>query len=307
MEFSALQIFLAVAQEGGVSKAAQKLNYVQSNVTARIRKLEEELGVSLFYRRPRGMSLTPAGELLLQYAQKVLRLMDEAQKAVTEQAEVGGKLNLGSLGSTAAVRLPGLLAAYYQQYPAVEINLATGRLHDLMNQVLEYKLDGAFVTGPVNRPELVQQEAFWEELVLVTQAGTGPPPHEQYRNALVCPQGQCHYRTRMEYWLREEGLVPYRTMEFDTPEAILGCVATGMGVSMLPRSVVEVSAYKANLAAHDLPPELAWISIVFIRRKDGLNTKAMEALCGLMAQRLNQPGWRPPKNKTTLAPEDKCA
>ncbi|MCF8123292.1 MAG: LysR family transcriptional regulator, partial [Desulfarculaceae bacterium] len=132
MEFSSLQIFLAVAQEGGVSKAAQKLNYVQSNVTARIRKLEEELGVSLFYRRPRGMSLTPAGELLMQYAQKALRLMEEAQKEVTQQAEVGGKLNLGSLGSTAAVRLPGLLTAYHQQFPAVEIKVSTGRLHDLM-------------------------------------------------------------------------------------------------------------------------------------------------------------------------------
>ena len=70
MEFSSLQIFLAVAREGGVSKAAQKLNYVQSYVTARIRKLEEELGASLFHRRPRGMSLTPAGEVLVQYAVK---------------------------------------------------------------------------------------------------------------------------------------------------------------------------------------------------------------------------------------------
>lgn len=290
MDSSSLQIFLAVAQEGGVSKAAQKLNYVQSNVTARIRKLEDELGVSLFYRRPRGMSLTPAGEVLVPYAVKAMRLLEQAQRAVAELAEVGGRLNLGSLGSTAAVRLPGLLAAYHQQFPAVEINLTTDRLHDLIDQVLEYKLDGAFVTGPVNRPELVQQEAFWEELVLVTQTGTKPPPGEEYRSALVCPQGQCHYRTRMEYWLREEGMVPYRTMEFDTLEAILGCVAAGMGVSMLPRSVVKASSYGAGLAAHDLPPELAWISIVFIRRKDGVQNKAMDALCRLMAQRLEPPG-----------------
>ncbi|MCF8123389.1 MAG: hypothetical protein K9K34_13340, partial [Desulfarculaceae bacterium] len=84
-------------------------------------------------------------------------------------------------------------------------------------------------------------------------------------------------------------------------------VATGMGVSMLPRSAAEVSACKADLAVHDLPPELAWISLVFIRRKDGLGTKAMDALCELMAQRLVPPGWRPPKYKAALTPEGQCA
>lgn len=278
MEFSSLRIFLAVAREGSVSKAARRLNYVQPNVTARIRKLEEELEVKLFHRKPRGMSLTQAGRVLLDYAQRAERLMDQAQKAVQDQGEVKGKLSLGSLSSTAAVRLPAVLTRYHEDFPAVELSIATGRADDLIAQVLDYKLDGAFVTGPVEHHDLEQQTAFWENLVLVAKKGQPPPPGQAYRNILVYPRGRCHFRARLEYWLREKGLVPFQAMELETLEGIMGCVAAGMGVSLLPESVVSASAYAGQLSLHPLPAELTRIQIALVWRRDSLQTKAMKAL-----------------------------
>jgi DNA-binding transcriptional LysR family regulator len=124
-----LKIFSTVAKEGSITKAAQQLDYVQSNVTSRIHQLETELGTSLFYRHSRGVSLTSAGEILLQYANKVLHLCAEAEKAVRDNATPHGPLRIGSMETTAAIRLPAVLAAYHRLYPEVHLkyNLLCGK------------------------------------------------------------------------------------------------------------------------------------------------------------------------------------
>lgn len=116
MDLSSLEIFRAVAGEASVTRAAQRLQRAQSNVTTRIRQLEEDLGVELFLRDGKRMSLTERGSQFLAYAEQLLALADEARQSM-HPAEPGGRLRLGSMESTAASRLPALLATYHKACP----------------------------------------------------------------------------------------------------------------------------------------------------------------------------------------------
>lgn len=145
MESGDLRVFQMVAREGSITKAAVQLGYVQSNVTARIQQLEAELGTILFLRHNRGMTLSASGKLLLDYANKIIGLLDEASKALSSTVEPSGPLMIGSTQTTAAVRLPKLLASYYEEHPNVQLSLTTGHTQFLLDKVLRYELDGAFI------------------------------------------------------------------------------------------------------------------------------------------------------------------
>src|SRR2546427_494981 len=166
MDFASLQIFKTVVDEGGIIAAARKLHRVQSGVTTRIKQLETSLGVALFIRDKRRLTLSPAGEIFLGYVEQLLRLAEQARHAVLGDAP-RGVLRLGTLESTAASRLPPLLAHYHQQYPDVRVALATDTTDALVEGVMCRKFDAAFVIGRVQSMGLEAMEAFDEELVIV--------------------------------------------------------------------------------------------------------------------------------------------
>ena len=116
MDLDALHIFRTVAEQGGITRAAAKLNRVQSNVTTRVKQLEERLGTQLFLRERRKLTLSPEGRLLLAYADELLRLSSEAQAAV-KSGTPRGMFRIGTLESTAAARLPPILSRYHLEYP----------------------------------------------------------------------------------------------------------------------------------------------------------------------------------------------
>jgi DNA-binding transcriptional LysR family regulator len=276
MELGTLRTFVAVAETGSISQAARRLDYVQSNVTARIQHLEDDLGTPLFYRKTRGVALTPAGRTLLSYATELLRLADDARRAVQESEAGRGSLTLGAMETTAAVRLPPILADYHRAYPDVSLTLHTGPSEDLIAQVLDYRLDGAFVGGVVAHPDIEQEPIFHEELVFVTERRVTALDDLPERTVLVFRQG-CTYRARLEHLLREQGMVPYTVMEFGTVEAILGCVAAGMGVTLFPRFLLAQTHYQDALRLHTVASELVQVPTMFIRRHDTLRTQALEA------------------------------
>lgn len=148
MELSDLVIFRAVVEAGGVTRAAERLHRVQSNITTRIRQLEEKLGVALFIREGKRLHLSPAGQVLLDYAQRLLALADEAREAV-QDGRPRGPFVLGAMESTSAVRLPGPLSDFVRQYPAVKLTLKTGNPQQLAAAVLAGAMDAALVTGPI--------------------------------------------------------------------------------------------------------------------------------------------------------------
>jgi LysR family transcriptional regulator, cell division regulator len=168
MDAGDLKVFEAVARLGSMNRAALELNTVQSNVTGRIRTLEDELGTSLFERHARGVSPTAAARRLLPYALTIRQMLQDARKAARDDGVPAGPLILGSLETTAAMRLAPLLSDYAAAYPEVDLSLRTGTTCELVEDVLAHRIEGAFVCGPVDHPDLIAETMFREELVALT-------------------------------------------------------------------------------------------------------------------------------------------
>src|SRR5260221_2133331 len=201
--------FETVARLGGMGRAARELNTVQSNVTARVRRRETALGVPLFKRSRAGATLTPAGERLMPYAAKVGALLDEAGRAARDDGAPRGALTVGSLETTAALRLSPLLAGYATAYPGVDLILRTGTTAELIERVIARELEGAFVCGPVVHPQLETIPFFEEELALLSAPTQRSLPGLLARPDLriVVLRAGCSYRQRLEEVLAPRGIV----------------------------------------------------------------------------------------------------
>jgi DNA-binding transcriptional LysR family regulator len=279
MDARDLATFEAVARLGGMGRAARELNTVQSNVTQRVRRLEEALGVSLFERSRAGARLTPAGERLMPYATRVDALLDEALRAARDDGAPRGTLTIGSLETTAALRLSPLLASYVQAHPGVDLVLRTGTTAEMVDRVLGRELEGAFVCGPVAHPLLLSKPAFSEDLALLS-APTEATLAAALRRPdlrLVILRAGCSYRQRLEELLARRGVVGLRRLEFGTLEAILGAVAAGLGITLMPRALIGPTWRGGQVRAHRLPAAEARVQTVFVRRRDMLPSSALLA------------------------------
>jgi len=279
MDAADLRVFEAVARLGSMSRAAAELNTVQSNVTARIRQLEDELDAALFHRSSRGVVLTDAGRRLLPYATQAGRLLADARRAVADDGTPSGPLTIGALETTTALRLSPVLADYVARFPEVDLVLRTGTTEELVGEVLAHRLDGAFVCGPVDHPELEEQAMFREELALLTAPGAGGIDALAGKRTLkiVVLRLGCSYRQRLEDILARRGIVGLRRLEFGTLEAIIGCVAAGLGVTLLPKSLIGPVWRDGRVAVHALSEDEARVDTVFVRRRDGFVSSALAA------------------------------
>ncbi|ANN69667.1 LysR family transcriptional regulator [Bordetella bronchialis] len=291
MDIAELEIFRAVAQEQSVTRAAKRLRRVQSNVTTRVRNLEEDLGAALFQRGGRRMVLTPEGQRLLDYAERILALAAEARQAVRDEAP-RGPLRLGSMEAAAASRLPGVLASFNRKWPAVHIDIRTGTTQALADAVCAHRLDCAIVAHPdtgrpeqadMGRlgPELEGSYLFSEKLLLVA-----PPSHPRIRRARdvrvrnIAAFGQgCTYRNCVDEWLAQDGdsLDGWGIVEQGSYASILACVMAGTAVAAIPQSVF------------DMHPAAAGATTTFLRtvnsfliRRAGFGTSAYKAFYGEM-------------------------
>jgi DNA-binding transcriptional LysR family regulator len=280
MELSDLQIFSAVVREGGVTRAAERLHRVQSNVTTRIRQLEEDLGVALFIREGKRLHLAPGGHVLLGYAERLLALADEARGAV-QDARPRGTFRLGAMESTAAVRLPGLLSEYHRRHPGVVLELRTGNPQVLGSAILAGALDAALVAEPIADAPFEKTFAFDEELVIVAPAKH--PPIGKKGNlprTIVVFEHGCPHRKRLEDWYASRHEMPERTIELASYHAMLGCVVAGMGISLIPKSVLTTFPESRRLSVHRLARTENHARTVLIWRKGAgsANVKALEEM-----------------------------
>lgn len=279
MESTDLRVFAMVARSGSMNRAADQLHTVQSNVTRHVRQLESEVGVELFERHSRGVELTEPGRRLLPYAERIAHALEDAERAVRDDGEPVGPLVVGSLETTAALRLPPVLASYTLAYPDVDLTLATNTTAGLVAQVLAHELHGAFVCGPIVHPDLEERDVFDEQLVLVTAPrvrGLDQLADDPELRIVVFRAG-CSYRQRLEALLAMRGINAPRTLEFGTVDGILGCVAAGIGITLLPRSVVQAAEAEGRVAVHEVSSEEARVKTVFVRRKDRFLSSALAA------------------------------
>jgi DNA-binding transcriptional LysR family regulator len=250
---------------------------VQSNVTARIKSLETELDVPLFHRHSRGVSITSAGSTLLPYARRIIQMLEEAKRAVIDDAGLGSALVIGSLETTAAVRMPPILAAYHRAFPHVDVTMQTGTEAELVSKVLDYRLEGAFVAGPVSHRDLISEPIVTENLVVVTASSFGSLEslHEHEEVRIVVFRPGCSYRQKFEDFLAHRGIINLRRLEFGTLDGIIGSVSAGIGITLLPETAVQMSAQRGLVKTIKVPRRWSAAQTVFVRRKDAYFSRAL--------------------------------
>lgn len=269
MDLTQLKMFCSVAETGSVARAAELLNRVPSNLTTRLRQLEQELGADLFIREKQRLRLSPVGHNFLNYAQRILALSEEAMN-MTHSGEPGGHFALGAMESTAATRLPELLSVFNSRYPQVSLSLVTGIASELIERVREGTLAAALTDGPVQVEALNSCQAFREKLVLISRLQHDPitQPADAVNTPLFAFKPGCSYRLRLESWFRSAGIQPGGFVEVSSYHAMLANVASGNGLALLPESVLETLPGKHQVQTHALPDDVADIATWLIWRRD---------------------------------------
>jgi DNA-binding transcriptional LysR family regulator len=267
MELRQVQTFRAVAEELSFSRAAAKLGYVQSSVSAQVGALEQELGVPLFDRLGRRIKLTDAGKVMLSHSRKLLALAEETKGAVVDagvgSGEVTGALTVSAPETLITYRLPKLLALFHERHPKVRLSVRPSAIGRLLGSVRKAVEDGtvdvAFVLDERVRLADLAVEILAEEDITVI----APASHALANSSIVLPQdlhgetvllpeapeSGCAYRGQFERQLGSARVLPAETMEFQSIEAVKQCVAAGMGVSVLPNVTVGAELKAGKLAA----------------------------------------------------------
>lgn len=259
MELRQLYMFQELARQLNFTRAAEALNYTQSNVTAQIQALEAELGVQLFDRLGKKVVLTPAGEQFRTYTIQALKLLEEARSAVAPAQQPAGSLVVGASETAVAYRLPPVLQAFRARYPNVQLSFHPSSCSDLRQLLHDGTIQLAFLMErPVKEGNLVVEELLTESMALVAPPDHPLVPAESVEardiagETILLTEKGCSYRVMLEDLLAAHGVQPGSTLEFGNLQAIKQSVMVGVGIALLPRIVVAAELEQGRLA------ELAW-------------------------------------------------
>lgn len=271
MQTNDLNLFITAAEYSSLTKAAAIHNTVQSNASARIKSLEDEVGIKLFIRSTRHIELTKEGERFLKLAKEITSSIDEFKLSVTgKNAMYQRVMKIGCIQTTAALRAPEIFKNFSQQCPDVEFKLKTGTTPGLIKEVLSFKLDGAFVTGEISHPELDSCPVIEEELCIVSAAtfpGFDKTSGRKPMKLIVFNVG-CSYRELLNKLLDDINISDRKFIEFDTLEGIINTVENGLGITLLPVELIKKHYSYRNLKILPYPQHLPKVQTVFIKRKD---------------------------------------
>ncbi len=283
LDLKSLAIFRTVVQEGSISKAAERLNRVQSNVSTRIKQLEATLEKQLFLRVGRNLHLTSEGEILLAYADRLLNLSDEAVDALSQNTP-SGLIRIGAMESTASARLPNLLNLYNKKYPDVHVELSTGTAAALVNKLERGAVDVIFIAEPMVDTRFETKVCFDEALVLITpNSYPNLSEFSQLKNkTLIGFEIGCAYRAYLENWLKSEKIATKGSLAVSSYLAIFACVAAGTGFAVAPQSVLDLVATSSQFQQSKLSGKLASIKTLMVWNKK-LKSQNFSALYNLMA------------------------
>ncbi|MGJ9423591.1 LysR family transcriptional regulator [Aeromicrobium sp. CF3.5] len=282
MDLIQLQTFIAVADEGNITKAARAMLRAPSNVSTRIRQLEREIGVALLVRDKRQVTLSAEGERFLHRARQIVDLAQDA-KNFARPGEPHGLFRLGSLESTAAVRIPEILAQYHLAHRAVDLELRAGPSGWLHQELLQGRLTAALTDGRPTSPHLTGRLAFIESMVVVAPLSADISSSE-FRGigpaAFVFGEN-CSYRQRFEAWMTDLDMEPARMVEIPSYHAMIACVAAGAGIAMVPESLLSTLPGAARVQVIPVDGELGSAHTWLTWRRDG-HSSNLDALVTLM-------------------------
>lgn len=256
MDSNYLVTFREVAKWQSFTRAAEILGYAQSSVTAQIQKLEAEFGVELFERWGRSVRLTTSGEQLLEYANHVIALLEEAKGSLTDESQMSGSLVLGTSESLAAYFLPPYMREFRRMCPKTRLMLQSSACCTHIQSVFEGRIDFALLIDRKQvHPDLVCLTLREEEMVMI--ASPRHPLIGQERvtasdlagESFIVTEERCGYREIMINVLQAEGVFPEISYEFTSLEAIKQCAAYDLGIAFLPKITVEEELNRGELAA----------------------------------------------------------
>ncbi|MEW5892120.1 MAG: LysR family transcriptional regulator [Pseudomonadota bacterium] len=287
-----LQVFYTVAKQLSFTKAAEQLFMTQPAVTFQVKQLEEHFNARLFERSHGKISLTPAGELALNYAERILNLTAEMEARVSElTGQVSGPLLIGASTTIAEYILPRMLGEFKQRHPETQARLTVANSETIENKVAEHTLDLGLIESPSHHPNLVTRACCEDELVMICA-----PMSELAKLSVATPK----YLASFPYITRESGSgtreviddyfnhngVPADelnlSMELGSREAIKGAVAAGLGFAIVSSTTVAKEVKLGELAAVPLnPPLRRQLTLVYPQEK--FRSKLLQAFLDYMA------------------------
>lgn len=249
LELEALKIFCTVAEEQSVTRAAARLGRVPSNVSTRIQQLEADMKVAFFVRTGKRMLLSTSGERLLGFARRMLALAEETRQVITE-GRYGGVLSIGGMESTAASRLPSILATYHSRHPATRLEVRVDTSRQLLDQVRTCQLDCAFLALPpsirgqvaLKQMGLVAKVVWREELLLLlpaSESGARRASDIRTRSLAALAPG-CAYRDLAEQWLGITSSTDWKVVEMASYHLTAIRVAVEQCVALVPKGVADL-------------------------------------------------------------------
>ena len=292
-----LQVFHAVARNLSFTKAADALFMTQPAVTFQIRQYEEELNTRLFERGHARICLTPAGELVLQYAEKILALSDEMETRLAEMTgEMRGPLLVGASTTIAEFMLPRVLGEFNALYPQVRARLIVANSESIESRIVEHTLDVGLIEAPARNAGLGSELCCDDDLVavcapdypLATQAEATPPMLQEYE--FISREPGSGTRDATNAYFRAAGIPPEglkTLMELGSPEALKGVVATGLGFAIVSRAVVEKEHRLGTLAVIPLKPALTR-GLYLLYPKDRFRSRLSATFIDFARQKLRE-------------------
>jgi DNA-binding transcriptional LysR family regulator len=285
--------FCKVVEEGSFTRAAQALNMTQPSVTKQIGALEDHLQVQLFARQGKQVHLTPAGDLVYEYARQIHHLVGECESAVHElRTPGGGHITIGCVHTIGMFTLPELLAEYARQHPRVKINVKTGNNIETITMLLHGEVDLGITTTPQVHERLESRPLFEDPLLVVASpeyAATLEPRlslSDLARLPVIAYVKGARFRMTTDLMLEQVGISPNVVMEFDNHEAIKAMARLGFGVALEPASAVEgdlAAGHLVGLSVPGLPDSSRTTSLIL--RRDENRPPAVEAFIRLLENR----------------------
>ena len=282
-----LQVFHAVARLLSFTKAAEVLHMTQPAVTFQIRQLEDQFDTRLFDRTHNRVTLTEAGQIVYEYAEKIFDLYSEMENAIREMTDdISGSLTIGASTTISEYMLPSLLGDFKAKNSDVKLRLRVSNTEGIVSMVENNVIDLGVVEGPVTNKNLLVEVCRTDEMVLIC-----PPQHELaalekvgakdlLKHALICREEGSGTREVMVDYLLGQGLEKHslnNCLELGSPEAVKGAVEAGMGVSIVSSASISKEIKLGSLVSRPLDPPLTR-DFSFVRQRQKFKVPAMEEL-----------------------------
>ncbi|USX56194.1 LysR family transcriptional regulator [Lentzea sp. HUAS12] len=294
MDLKQLSTFHRVTTHMSFTKAATELRYAQSSVTAQIKGLEATLGKELFERLGGKIRLTPVGERLVPYAERILALVDEARHSLGDEAEPSGTLTVGAVESLISYRMPVLLEFFHHRYPRLQLALQSITCAEAHESVRRGVRDLGFLVEAETRHEGLETKVLGtERLVAVVAPGHPLNRASQVSTShlrmfpVLAPGPECSYRSLLEAEFHEGAEGPISLLEFGNIESVKQGVEAGIGVSVLPEVTVAGAVESGRLNVLDWQPSFeVYVQIVW--RQGRQLTREAQIFIDLVAQTMGQ-------------------